>query len=1348
MNGKAGAGNRYFWLLLLILLAGVIPFSYVTFADVEEKTEETMYVKEEIPFHSAVITTDEAQEKNMEVEVFYEGPEKVEPVIDEEGSIKVNYPGTYSIEIKEQGSSRIVKERIVKVIAVPEKTGTFIHFEKDQVLYTPGTNDHVAGNQRGEITVPEDHGEITYILDREDAGLTINENGEVKVSDYGLLQSAMEDDRLEVEVKGVKKQSEWYGEDFDSYRLIIESHPAPEHSFSVSEPEEGRSWYSFTPVITAEKEYQITDTISGNTMSSFSDTLSISGEGQQDREFYLRNRESGELYRPEHRTFLIDKTGPGEEEMKIVTEGIKPVKKEGKTYGFFSDAVTVKLVVMDRHGERMTSPVESIDWVFKTEEGNIYQNGRISDPELNKQGKYEGIVTLPVSQKPVKGRIQFTATDQAGNRSHQKEQNEIIVMDREAPVIDVVLSEGERSDDVSYYKEEVTGKIYILEDNFFTEDCRIYLEEKNKGRVSAENIEWTHQGNLHCGTIRMNREGNFHLIAEYPEDPSGNQGKNLEGEPCSEFTSDRFIIDHTKPLLTADYETPGGKDEKRNLYFRNPIRVKLNVEEENFKKEGLKVRVFSGKKEQAVKKIWTKTERGYCCSFSLGTEEKYRIKAEYRDPAGNFSESVTSPLLILDKRPPVVKTVYKPDKPAKKQKGRLYFNKKQEGEIRITEENFAPENVTVEVTEPSGKRKAEHVRLSSWKKDGKEYVMKAVFPGDENYRVHIECKDRAGNPSEKIRDKEFTVDKTPPAGLKAVYEPGVKEEKKKTYYNRGARVRLYAEDSVSHIDSFHYRIKENKGNKTDVREGTVSQKDITFTKDGKKACGEIYLPDEGQGVFRGNLEFYACDRSGNPSACYRDGKEVIEDSSGPGREITYSMPVKQEKGVSYYDRQAVIHLKIKEENFYDDDPVINITKDGRTFRKKAKWKKTGNNRYETEVILNEEGNYRLDVNYEDKSGNRMKEYQSGLLVVDKTIRNPEILINHKEGNKRSFSGNVKINVKFSDRNPESMKVRLFHQYKEGKKEDVTDKYLKLTGKTDRGESAELSGFRKTRGTDGIYELKTEFTDKAGHKTRKAVSFTINRFGSEYMTGESLTRLLSGKGYVQKVRENLVIEEINPDSIEENQREVIITCDGKPVKPVKFTVTEKKNKNGDSWHKYRCSLNKENFAKEGIYKLSVLSKDRSGNTSQTEEELSFTVDRTPPEITLVRGLEEKTVNRRKLKAEYLLYDTSGIERAEIYLNGEKINTELEKQEDGNNYAGDFVIRESFRKQKIRIVVEDFAGNITDTDSSDFTCSYPFNREVVVSTNPLIRTLAEYFSFILSGMILLVVLFIFIIRKTKK
>ena len=172
-----------------------------------------------------------------------------------------------------------------------------------------------------------------------------------------------------------------------------------------------------------------------------------------------------------------------------------------------------------------------------------------------------------------------------------------------------------------------------------------------------------------------------------------------------------------------------------------------------------------------------------------------------------------------------------------------------------------------------------------------------------------------------------------------------------------------------------------------------------------------------------------------------------------------------------------------------------------------------------------------------------------------------------------------------------------------------------------------------------------------------------------------------------------------------------------------------------WYKNTYKISSENFKYDGIYTISISSQDAAGNYSQSiiydELDIRFAVDTTKPDVVSIVGLESNLYNAQKIDIKYMVFDSVAIKEVRIYLNGELEQT-VKEFNDQTTYEGTLTINEGV-DQTIRFEVEDFAGNVIDTDNEEDLKSgkvAKFNSKVTVSTNIFIQWYSNRVLFICS------------------
>lgn len=823
-----------------------------------------------------------------------------------------------------------------------------------------------------------------------------------------------------------------------------------------------------------------------------------------------------------------------------------------------------------------------------------------------------------------------------------------------------------------------------------------------------------------------------------------------------------IVVDSIAPTMEVEYSIADGTAENVS-YYKGDVEVTFNVTEANFYKEDVKINISkdSGTPYEITPQWTDESADKHVGKYVLSGDGDYVITVTYKDRSTNEMAEYTSDLISIDTVKPVINVKYDntnvintlADKDGNQRK---YFAAEQVATITITDNNINMDDVVLDIKAADVVGNALDVNklctVSEWthEENSDVYVATINYPGDANYTFDISCTDLAKNPSVDYETDYFTVDNTAPVDLKVSYSTSVLETILEVitfgFYNAKADVTIVADDAVSGVQNFAYSYLKADGvsdvNAELINEA-ISSANIVYSNGGKTATTSFQISKEtltSNNQFNGNVSLDAVDRAGWKSTL-SDNKRIVVDNIAPTAQVTYNEPVKKENGISYYNGNVDATVVITEANFYASDVSVMVSKDGgAAYAVAPSWTDSNVNLHTGTFTVTGDGDYVVTISYRDKSSNEMVAYTSEQLTIDTDIQEPTITFNGNNETGHAYKGEIVPQINFSDINYDSYEVFLYRTYMNEIDVDITasKNVNALFTISEESGSATLNIFdtdadgNYDQNDDGIYRLVVTMNDKAGHTIEKEAYFTINRYGSVYAFDEYLVELIAdGGAYVNEITGDLIITEYNADQLVSDSLSIEITRDGKPLEDAKYTVSPAINENvavGDSgWYQYEYVISKDNFVIDGIYKISISSKDATGNTPENsnyeDKNILFRVDSTVPEITSITGLEESIVNNTELTISYTVFDAIGLKSIKVYVDGEVLEEITEFSTDFNNYQGSFTLEESEAKREIRIVVEDMAGNITDTDSEDFSSAYVFNSNVTITTNALVRFYAN-------------------------
>lgn len=827
------------------------------------------------------------------------------------------------------------------------------------------------------------------------------------------------------------------------------------------------------------------------------------------------------------------------------------------------------------------------------------------------------------------------------------------------------------------------------------------------------------------------------------------------GNESNEVTDDKrvIVVDTISPTMKVEY-SPADRTDNGNMYYKGAAAATLTVEEANFYAENIIVTATKdGGEAFAISPVWTDVSTKEAPDTHVGTftlaapadqsgDGDYVITITYKDFSGNqmtgesgvHSGVYTSGRITIDTLAPVVNVSYSNTNAVNVTNDpegnvRSYFSAEQVATITIREHNFKAEEVMIDVKAKniSGTDLDQNscVKKGEWVSEGDVHTIVYTYPGDANYTFDLDYKDTANNTMADRPVDYFTVDMTVPENLAITYSESlmdtILENISFGFYNAKTTVTIKADDSVSGVFGISYN-------------GNQTSQNVKYSNNNKTATTEFELPGSSSDAqYDGYVDFNVQDRSGNKTGT-KDEKRIIVDSISPTASVTYTKPALAENQVSYFDKPIQGEITIKEANFYAKDVSVRVSKDGEPATAlETNWSNADKDTHIGTFTLSEDGIYVVSISYTDNSKNAMTDYTSQIMTLDTTIEKPVIKINGKTESGRAYRDNVIPAISCEDVNFSKYEITLTRTNFGTKNADVKDLFIKNMKETATGASGSFDTFEVKQENDGIYKMTVSVQDKAGNSATASTVFTVNRFGSVYEYSDYLASLVeNGGAYVSSITEDLIITEYNPDQILEDSLQIEVIRDGKPVSDLVFSSSEVNNEitasEDGGWYQYQYSIGKDNFTQDGVYKVSVSTIDATGNTMENNkaagQAIIFYVDNAAPEITSVLGLENEIIDATKQDVRYTVYDTIGLKSVQVFINGAANGSPVtDFSGDINNYTGSFTMTERGEKQAVRIVVEDLAGNITDTDASTFKSAFSFRKYVTISTNFFVRWYAN-------------------------
>ncbi|PNH19066.1 hypothetical protein B6K86_07720 [Lachnospiraceae bacterium] len=569
--------------------------------------------------------------------------------------------------------------------------------------------------------------------------------------------------------------------------------------------------------------------------------------------------------------------------------------------------------------------------------------------------------------------------------------------------------------------------------------------------------------------------------------------------------------------------------------------------------------------------------------------------------------------------------------------------------------------------------------------------------------IKITGTDNAGNVVE--REEKVAIDITPPV-IEVSYDNNDVRHARYFNRNRTATVTVIErnfnpKDVILKLTSSNgvlpalsdWKKKEGTGNGDDTRWVAT----IPFTEDGDYTLDVAYTDLAGNAARGITFE----KGSEAPSSFTIDKTRPV---------LTVSYDNNEVKNQNYYKENRIASIRLDEHNFSEELVVPVIEAETGNRPSLSAWSRSGDTNLATVPYVGD-GTYALSVTAEDLAGNRAVPYEREEFRIDTTV--PQLQITGVE-DRSANRGEVIPVVEYSDLNLDASNVQIRLS---GSNRGLIEAHGHAMNGAESGRFV-FEDFPYQKRCDDIYALTAEIMDMAGNTASQNLCFSVNRFGSTYLLSRE-TKALCGSYRKEPI--DLQIKEINVDPLTENCVTLFQNESArKLVDGADYTTVS--GDNGGSWYERDYTVPSRNFEADGLYGLSIYSRDRAGNVSDNTQDVKdaavrFAIDRTEPLLYLSNLETGGTYAADRMDAVVVADDNMQLQNLAVYVDGkecgvwgrEAVSRTLKRD-------GAFTVTipgTSTAPHVLVAIASDAAGNEKKIQASDF----------IVTTNPVVSFLRK-------------------------
>ena len=909
-------------------------------------------------------------------------------------------------------------------------------------------------------------------------------------------------------------------------------------------------------------------------------------------------------------------------------------------------------------------------------------------------------------------------------------------------------------------KDEISGiasyEIYVK-----YEDKQEKVTPKQNGNLNfAKGVVNDIDGTFELSPIAA-KDGKYTIVIEM-SDNAGNHKQETytiyydsNTPKATKFTmkSDKYVEGNSLPVT----------DDKYGYYFKHTTKVTVTLADDGTSSGISKVGYFlckNGEKvSDAIKNKIIVTPTNNEITIQIPEAFKGQIYVAAVDNVGNgdltkASSYVKPDAIVIDdnRNDKDIITINRPKTAYKDNSGLDLYNKDIPVAFNIKDVTSGIRSIEWEVTSANGEENNYSGKIdidNSGKINGDNYnvistdknlitaISKAIAVrnNDNRITVNIKVEDRAGNIS--YATDTFSIDKTAPE-ISILYDNNTPDATNGKMFKSDRKAIISIKERNFNPKNVVIDIKNTDGtvpvisdwsvaNGTGNGDNTTYTASLSYVNDGDYTFAMRYQ-DNADNI--ANINFV----SGTV-----EPTEFTIDKTRPALSVQFNN--NSAVNGNYYLDQRVVTFTIIEHNFDASRFELLINRNNAAVQQNINWTNNGDT-HTASIALDEEALYSIMANYTDMAGNTIENAYNTAFYIDKKA--PEVIISGVD-NERAYRDNVVgFNISSADTYFESLSISLDLLNKDGsttnlisnneEKANVHMDYQNI----ENGRRLSVANLE----SDGIYRLVCKASDKAGRVTENNVLFSINRNGPTYYIDDEETLNIKDKYLINP--QDIIFNEINVNELSADTIKITVYRGNTTwdlVEGKDYTI--EKVEGIDTWCKYRYIISKDNFEENGIYHVTIASKDSVENDAISEK-FSFVIDNEPPVCTIFELKNGNVYVADSKDIRFKVTDNIEAESVIVLLNGKEI-MKLEGDDIKKNMSEDgtlkITIPSSNKSQNLIIKCIDKSGNESETEIKGF----------YITTNLWIRfinnkSLVIGISCAIVAIIVLIILMI--IRKSNK